>query len=360
MRFRQEEDIDERIIDAAAEWFVEFSTDEPDTAMRRAFDVWLRKSPEHVRSYLELFPVWDDTAGIHAQGEMSADALIRLARSDPGNLVSLPGQSFTRAQTRRRLRPWLLSATAASLLAAAVVGWLVMHGETYATDIGEQRMIVLDDGSSIELNARSKLGVHFNAQQRRIELLAGQAIFRVAPESARPFIVSSGKTQVRALGTQFDVYKRSDGTRITVLEGRVLVSSAQSAPKIKPTQTGEAPSTAEVEDLRPSTGIVLSAGDQVNATERSIEKAANSGLNAAVAWREHRLVFSGTTLSEVADEFNRYNERQIIIRNAENVPFDVSGAFSVTDLSSLLAFLRAQPNVFVEDGKREITITLKR
>jgi len=360
-RFQRGEDLNSSVIDAAAEWLIEFATGEPDLETRSSFDAWLRRSPEHVRAYIELLPLWDDATRIEAQGDYSTDRLIDLARSDNDNVASLPmcstaplADSATASGTRGgRSRRTLIALAAVIVGAVAVGAWLLEQRNLYATGIGEQRVIALDDGSSVELNAHSKLRVSYSSQLRRIDLLQGQALFRVAKDTQRPFVVASGQTQVRALGTQFDVYRRAGGTRVTVLEGRVLVSSAaetQSPRRAAPPDLTTAPEHDE---------LVLAAGDQALATPESLHLAPNPNLQAATAWREHRLVFSSADLSDVADEFNRYNERQIVIRNDAHLPFEVSGAFSVTDIASLLAFLHSQRNVMIDENKERVVVTIE-
>jgi len=378
--FSPHDDLSPAVIDAAAEWFVEFAAGEPDLQTRQAFDAWLRRSPEHIRAYLELMPFWDDATRIDAQGDQSADHLIQLARSDTGNLTALPIQgSFTHRPFSRAFRPLndgarrLLVAAAAAVVGVAILAgvWLFAQRDLYTTGIGEQRVLALQDGSSIELNARSKLRVSYSAGIRHIDMLEGQALFRVAKDAQRPFVVSSGPIQVRALGTQFDVYRKTTATRVTVLEGSVLVSSASSAaanplpPSVGPGSAdaqavGSAAGTALATPLQPQRReIVLASGDQALATPESVDRAVHPNLQAATAWREHRLVFTSTDLADVADEFNRYNERQIVVRNEEHLPFEVSGAFSVTDVASLLAFLHSQKNIEVDETQQRVVVTIK-
>ena len=101
-----------------------------------------------------------------------------------------------------------LFAVAASVILALFGAWAWGQRHTYSTGIGEQRSLALEDGSSIKLNAMSRIRVRFTATRRDIELIEGQAFFRVAKDKTRPFIVESKGTQVRAVGTEFDVYRR--------------------------------------------------------------------------------------------------------------------------------------------------------
>ncbi len=78
----------------------------------------------------------------------------------------------------------------------------------------------LSDGSVVTLNADSRIDVHMDQHQRNI-LLRGEAIFKVAHDESRPFFVHAEHTTVRAVGTQFNVYARPDGsTTVAVLEAR--------------------------------------------------------------------------------------------------------------------------------------------
>src|SRR5262249_33751548 len=127
-------------------------------------------------------------------------------------------------QSPRRLRRTL----AASILLTAL-GVLAWYGydthirNVYTTGIGEQHRITLADGSIVELNAQSKIRVRYKDRRRDVELLDGQALFQVAHDTTRPFIVHTDSTNIRAVGTQFDVYRKSTGTVVTVLEGTVAV-----------------------------------------------------------------------------------------------------------------------------------------
>jgi transmembrane sensor len=105
--------------------------------------------------------------------------------------------------------------------------------------------------------------------------------------------------------------------------------------------------------------ILLAAGEQLRVSPGAIAKAPHADVEAATAWRQRRLVFRATPLTEVADEINRYNTRQLIVGSAGLDHFKVSAVFSATDLPSLLRFLRAQPNIIVEEDDAEIRILEK-
>ncbi|HEY8507567.1 MAG TPA: DUF4880 domain-containing protein, partial [Steroidobacteraceae bacterium] len=143
-----------QIIDEAAEWLVEFSSGDAGETARREFDAWLRKSPEHVRAYLELFSIWEETPYVDAERQVDAAALIALARTE-SNVRTLEGVAHVppaSSAPARKSRRFLLAATFLLTCAAGLLSWFYLtQRHVYETDIGEQRAVTLKDGSSIEL-----------------------------------------------------------------------------------------------------------------------------------------------------------------------------------------------------------------
>lgn len=337
----------------AADWVVEFQTGEADAATRERFARWLRSSPEHVRAYIELVTLWEDARLYDRSRAIDIDALIAAAHGEP-NVVSLGsprnvGPASERSTFRTR--------TAFNIAVAAAVALLVMGGllimsrpVQYATGIGEQRTVSLSDGSSVELNAVSRIRVEFSAHQRRVDLLEGQALFRVAKNAARPFLVVSGGTRVRDVGTQFDVNRNLSGTIVTVIEGLVSVAySSQSTAALSPLSLS----------LRP---IEVGAGEQIVVAPHVIPRPEPANIMTATAWTRNELIFQSTALPQVAAQFNRLNARQLVIEGTQLQGFHVSGVFPALDPASLprlLQFLRAQPGIKVIEADDRIIVTEK-
>lgn len=343
--------LNRQIVEEAAEWFVEMNEGEADSAARQRFHAWLTLSPEHVRAYLELLPLWEEGTGL-ASAARDPAALIEWARTGT-NVVSLAPSETTPASVarpnvgtvesgrNRRVRGPLAYATAASILlvAAALFVWMQMFRGVYDAAVGEQRVISLDDGSQVELNARSRIRVRFDERERSVELIRGQALFRVAKDHARPFVVHSGEAAVRAVGTQFDVYRKKTSTIVTVVEGSVAV-----APK---------KATDPAHKL-----AILTAGQQVTVTPTALPEPRLADIALATAWTQQRLAFSRASLAEVAEEFNRYNKRQLVIADPSLESFRISGNFPSADPAPLLSFLRVQPGIRVTETGGEIEIAL--
>jgi len=350
-----------QILEEESTWFVELSEGHLTEKVREQFSDWLRASPEHVRAYLQISALWED-APLLGKGAEDVEALIARARAT-GNVVRVGNDRQPSSVRSRRFVTPLRSALAASLVLVAIgiTFWLQQRG-VYETDIGEQRSLTLADGSTIELNAQSRVRVHFTAAERSIDLLEGQVLFHVTHDTARPFIVHSGAASVRAVGTQFDVDRRSGETVVTVVEGRVAVLPY---PLLQPASANAIDSSAPpifapdfaLTGPGGARGLLLTAGEQVTLSAQATSRPTRTDVAAAIAWTQRKLVFASSPLTQVADEYNRYHQKRIVIRDRRLASFLVSCVFSATDSRAFVAFLRAQPNLIVHETDTEIEIS---
>jgi transmembrane sensor len=344
----------------ASEFFVDFRVGDGTPACRARFEKWLRASPEHVQAYLEVAAGWSELPTADPDGRIDLEEVLARARSSGDeNIIALrsPQVAVGRPSTPIRTLPWAIAASLA--LMAALIGAglrLLAHreGRTYSTGIGEQRTLVLADGSTIMLNALTTVRVHMTEGTRRITLIRGQADFHDVDEPDRPFIVQSGDSSVRAIGTQFDVDQEPDRTVVTVLAGRVAV--AQSLTWIE--TIGRRELLQELAE--PAAGlkaVLVPAGEQVTVLAQNIPAPTPADLGAATAWMQQRLVFDDTPLEEVARQFNRYGKRRLVIADPSLLTVGVSGSYSASDPDALLGFLRSQPTLQVSETGDEILVT---
>ena len=399
------------IVEEASDWFIEFSEGTIDAAGRQQFDAWLRRSPEHVQAYLKIAMLWEETPLLGKTRVLASDELVARVLAE-GNIVPLakPQRGPEPSATPSAAIPTLKSpstvgnsrptepgrgstqrvfAIAASFLVVIAAGsWFYAQRGTYSTATGEQRSVRLEDGSTVDLNSQSKVRVRFSEHRRSVELLEGQALFRVAKDGARPFVVATDNTYVRAVGTQFDVYRKSSGTVVTVIEGRVAVLpevanfANAGGDSVAPRASGETPNpqtptptrkhavtsqrtSPSVPDEIPTAlmaqhgEILLAAGEQVTVAPKSVSPPHEADLSLATAWTQRKIAFKATPLSDVVEEFNRYNTRQLVIVDPDLKTTKISGVFSSTDPDSLLRFLRELPNISVQTTGSEILIARK-
>lgn len=208
---KESEHIGETPDEAAIDWLVLMRSGAVGTETQRAFECWLQENAVHRQAYAEAEALW-------------ASAAQALKQSHP---MTVPAGTSASAKTavRRAWRPGL--AAAASVLIGGIFVWTALVPRMlsdYSTGPGEQKHVVLADGSRVLLNTDSAISLDWSVDRRRIVLLKGEAEFNVAKDSRRPFVVAAGNVSVRALGTIFDVYKKtSDAIDVSVSEHTVAV-----------------------------------------------------------------------------------------------------------------------------------------
>src|ERR1700734_2214440 len=203
----------------ASGWVETLRHASPGDEMR--FVAWLKESPRNVRDFLLMLSL--DGARLH-----SLEALIAKVDQRVTPLTLRPAPAAAAAAARSRRLKW--TAVAAGVLVAAVgaLFWYAHpRSHDFETATGEQRTFELEDGSVVSLNTHFRVAVRLTAHVREVRLVRGEALFHVAHDPSRPFLVSTDDAVVQAVGTQFDVYRRDDGTVVAVLEGRVNVTKAQ-------------------------------------------------------------------------------------------------------------------------------------
>jgi transmembrane sensor len=233
-------------------------------------------------------------------------------------------------------------------MVAAAAAWFLPDNDnrTYTTAIGEQRTVRLPDGSLLTLNTRSRARVQFSQDARRIDLLEGDALFDIVRDPVRPFRVAAGSAMIQVLGTQFNVQRRANKTRVTVLDGRVQITT-------QPRET----ESHRPEPVKDSAPLLLGAGDEASVTgDGEVLKQVQPDVETALAWRERRLVFYGTPLAEVVAEFNRYNERQIRLQSDALAQRRISGVFHADDPGTILKFLVDEPALTIDQRPDAIII----
>ena len=312
-----------RLTQEAADWYARLHSETLTEVEEARFKAWLAGDPARQREFDQLSALWDKLDGVARSPEVLAD--LHAAASSAAVAPS--------RMSRRAALGWALAAGVAGV--AGFVTWERLFAfETYRTGVGELRTIQLSDGSSITLNTSSHARVRLTRSERRIELLAGQASFEVAPDPGRPFVVSVHDAEVLALGTVFDVYRRDDDTVVTLIEGRVSV-----APNGPP--------------------IVLSPGEQLTFGGRAPYRT-NADLRRVSAWRSRKLDFADTPLTDAITEANRYSHLKIELRAPELAEARISGIFEAGHNDVFAEGLRAYFGLQVHRSGDDLIILTQR
>ena len=343
------------IAEEAANWFIRFEENDVPGVEREAFVNWLKRSPIHVEEFIRVSATHAQIKGIPVTELISVKELLDQARSNVIDLThtrvnhtaDMGADSSTLTRWARHPGAKAAMLAALTLLAVWLFAWNRTSDDpnrlTYVTALGEQRSILLEDGSVIKLNTQSSLDVYFSEAARSVKLSAGEAVFYVAKDATRPFQVEAGAAVVKAIGTRFNVYRQASQTVITVMEGRVAVSSAKTLP-VSATSSGPSavkPFAAESVELNQDSQItVLETG--------AIVAPAIVDPEAITAWTDRRLVFNAEPLETVVRELNRYNPKKLVFGDQLLSQQTISGVFDANDPEALLAFLQTVGKLHVE------------
>ncbi|MCP1469912.1 transmembrane sensor [Sphingobium sp. OAS761] len=242
----------------------------------------------------------------------AALARIEMAREEYDPLNALPVQAPA-IVTRRRMLWGAGAALAASAVGAVGIG-LLGRGLHYMTGKGEMLRIALSDGSIVNLNTASGIDVRFTAEQRTIVLRGGEALFDVAKDPERPFVVVAGDARVRAVGTAFTVrHEDSRPVDVIVSEGVVEVSQAAAATPVRVSQGMRA---------------VVDPSARAPIETATI---APDAIEQELYWRDGKIAFRDTTLASAAAQFARYNDERIVIADPALAEETITGLFVAND-----------------------------
>jgi len=265
---------------------------------------WLAARVEH-RTALARYQALSATIEAHTEARVAAavDAVLQ-----------------ERAAARRR-QPFMLGALA---VAAVITLLLLVHpgrSLNFATQMAERHVTTLEDGSKIDLNACTELSVVFTSRERRVRLVSGEALFDVAQDPSRPFLVETAAGLVRVTGTVFNIRATSgDLAEVTVLEGTVRVRPRHRT-------EDEQPVVAGVQAvLRRDTVAVHPLPDGV--------------AQDVIAWRLGQVVFNKTPLSAAVGRFAAYHARRIVV-DPSVAELCLGGRYSLDDLTGWLESVEA-------------------
>jgi transmembrane sensor len=339
------------ILEQASHWWELLHSESASISDHREFGEWVARSPERVEAYLKTAQLVRALKSPHLRWpSTTAEVLIREAKaSTEDSLPFPPSRSAPTHESRRgernfRMR-FALRFALALLIGIGSVWFMLESPQRFKTEIGEQRSVLLEDGSRVTLNTASTIEVDLRKDRRLVRLIEGEAYFDVTHDAMRPFKVRARNTVLSDVGTQFNVDMRPTQTTVTVVEGRVAVDS-----KMPIVDQGE---ELNREGHGAAQGaLILAASDRVVITP-SGPGAPQRGINvaAAIAWTHRELIFEHRPLGEVAEEFNRYNRNRIEIDSVELQRQEVTGVFQAKDPASFVSFLSTIPGVEIRDGR---------
>lgn len=309
--------------DRATAWLERREFGDWDEGDQAELDVWLSQSQAHCAAFWRLEAAWDRTHRLVA---------LRLPQSEQ---VAGPRKPFWRNVIR-------------GAAALAVIGALGLGGAlylarpqetTYSTPVGGREVIVLADGSQVELNTDTILRARIDANHRVVRLIQGEAYFEVTHDAKHPFSVVVADHRVTDLGTKFFVRNEADRVEVSLLDGRVRFDSASAQ--------AQTPSK------------ILMPGDVVVATANSmsVTKKPASQLMTNLAWRRGMLVFDNTPLADAVAELNRYGSRKLVIADEATGRIEIGGTFPTSNVAAFTRVAREVLGLHIENRGDETVIS---
>jgi transmembrane sensor len=297
----------------AAAWLARLRSEERTIEDERGFRAWLAESEDHRAAF----------EASNAVFEMAGAADLRALR--PVEPV--------RITRRHALRAGI------GFAAASMAGMVIYlrSGTTYATDVGEQHKVSLEDGTLVSLDTDTEIRVSMSDERRRVRLRRGRAHFDVADDPTRPFQVIAGDQWVTTSKAHFDVSREGMLVSVLLEEGSAQVVAEDA---------GEGRVVPRL--LAPGQRMVL-AQDRVVRDERPV-------MAQAIAWRHGRLAFFEEPLSEAVSQMNRYTRRPIVILDPEIAQMPISGNYSVGDPQAFATSISVLLPVRVEPERSRIVL----
>jgi transmembrane sensor len=334
------------LLEEAAKWLARLH--EQSAATTPEFEEWRRASPKHEEAWAHVAAPWRLLVEQAAAPELIAlrgAALERARRT---------ARTRWRGQRRSFLGTRALAVAAAVLLAIGAGAFYIRELPTiYRTDIGERRLVRLDDGSTIWLDSHSEVAVRQSKYLREVTLVRGQGRFDVAHDVERPFSVQAGDRKVVATGTSFDVDLVGSDVVVTLIEGHVVVLDRHGN-----NREGNAQGSALPEEgvkLEPGERLVASA--RLSAVTRMAPAVQHVNLARATAWQAGQLEFDNETLAAAVERINRYSRSKISIADPSAAAMRFSGVFKEGEtrafLDTVMQYLSLEESVRA-DGTVEL------
>jgi transmembrane sensor len=360
MKIMEHEDRSMSITEQASIWMVQLTSGDATADEWHKFEAWLAEDLRHESEYHRVERIWEGLAGSDDSFE---DLLVDPKNLDTASAFTSEAPTFEKqgpfpiqralncSQPTSKANRWIAFSLVASVIFAVTLvinrQWLKNQGflgaDMYRTGLAQVQEFSLPDGSVVTLGASSSMTVHFQHSERNVELASGQAFFQVVKNTARPFYVRAGETQVKVVGTQFDV-RHGREVKVAVLKG--VVEVAQLPPSVQQAAGREATIVKR-----------LIAGQVVETQNFELLDVETVPEAHPGAWRDGRLVYINESLREVIGDANRYYDKTIVLENDELGDLKVTASFNVDQIDQMIITLSAALNLNVRSfGSKKIML----
>lgn len=313
------------IDDEASIWLVRLDNGNLSNQSRRELKSWLSADKRHQIALKSMADIWDDMDNV---------------------LLSIDDGSSKDTSIWPIFKPILKPvALAASISFFAIFIWLTIpiqvQVNSYATLKGQQMNTTFEDGSIIHLNTDSRIETEFSDEKRIIKLIKGEALFEVAHDPDRPFIVYAGDRLVQAIGTKFVVHLASENIQVTVTDGKVKMSKVELNTEL-----------ADIKELNNTSvqkdDVYITKGEQAVVADNQpplLTHIEPEIIQRELSWLDGKLVFDNEELFDVIEEINRYIDMEIVLKEPSLHQIPISGRFDLKDSEALIEAIKLSFNM---------------
>lgn len=316
----------------AALWCLALAEEDFDALREKALDRWLADEA-NVAALRRQLTLWDSTDALASLPQM-----LQLRSQALESFRTLNEQRWAPPPRRWQLpRVWQAMAASIALLLGAA-GWYGLqgeHGEFYATAVGERKIVTLEDGSRLTLDADSEVEDRFSEDRRNMVVVRGRAKFDVAKDRLRPFAVTAGEETVVATGTSFSVEKLGTAVDVVLYEGKVtVVRKARHE---------------HFDALKPGQALALPASGPLSVAPVEAARAS--------AWTTGQLDFSGEPIASAVARVNRYAKKPIVLDASISGSLRVTGVFDAGDTNAFAEGVAAVSGMTVRIERDHLLLT---
>lgn len=311
----------------------------PEPALNEEARQWIARSDQHRRAFEETAALWNDLGWAASLNEEVLGPRTDAAAEEGKTVVPFP--------LRPRRRAWMVAGIGAmaAMVAAVLLAPLMLSTPTsqpqmeetpppetatvvaYETAVGQIREFTLEDGTVVTLGGASAFETRFLANRRNVTFLKGDALFDVAHDTSRPFVVDAGEMDATVVGTTFEVRKSQRRVSVGVLGGKVRVADDEAR------QT-----------------ILLTPGEQATMEDGRTLTAGTFDVSTAARWRDTRLSFRAEPLGAIVEEANRYYAPGIRLASPELADIVVTTSFRADQVKTALSGVAAIHELTLEEG----------
>lgn len=330
--------------DIAARWHARLMAPDCTLRERERFESWLGQSPENLLAFEDIKSLWAGLDGLDEDEALAPHVATALERDDDSFMRQWTAatESGRRSPSRTRSRLWLrLGAGVAATVVVGLLLYVMRAREVVSVPYAASdriESVQLSDGSSVRLDLETAIAVKLDDERRDVALRQGRAMFDVAKDARRPFVVDAGVGTITALGTRFEVRRNGELVSVTLLEGAVGIAT-----------------TSERSDPRL---LRLAPGQRARYTPETRSWAVDAAdVDALTSWSQGFHVFGATPLRQAVAEINRYSDVKLALADPALGDLLVSGSYKLGDGKAISEALPYALPVEVEQRDGDIVIS---